>query len=129
MNPMKRVGLAVVLLIGVTLLATTPARAGDTYELENVSDDEPLATGQVRLGKWTGQWLVKATVSCQKLTPGATYSVELGFGGSVGTFTASRNGTGKYDGTMVIDPFTGSYVRVNRVNPDGSQNGVLWFHW
>ncbi len=128
MNPMKRVGLVAVLVVGVTLFVSTAARAGDAYELENVGD-ESLATGQVTLGKWTEQWFVKATVSCQNLTPGATYCIKLGPYGSVGTLTANRNGNVKYAGIMGIDPSSGSYVRVNRLDPDGSQNSVLWFDW
>lgn len=54
MNPMKRLGLAAALVGGVTLLASTPARAGKVadrwgpHELANVGD-EPRASGKATL--------------------------------------------------------------------------------
>jgi len=123
MNPMKRLAVAVLLVVGVTLLASTPARAG---ELMNTGD-EPLATGQVTYGdqvKFGGYdpfgnpyWVHKVTITCQNLTPRATYVT------SVGSFTANRAGEGKAAGWSNV---LGPYVYVDRLNPDGSWTPVLW---
>ena len=131
MNPMKRLGLAVMLAVGVGLLGSTTARA-DTFELVNVGD-EPLATGHVTYGAlkrvklppdipppYPTLWEQKMTISCQNLTPGATYET------SAGTFTADRNGNGKVSGWVNVDP-TWRFVYVARLNADGSSTTVLVF--
>lgn len=126
MNPVKRVGLAALFAVGVTLLASTPARAGERYELANVGD-EPQARGQVTYrGAYfipeppdSGWWVTHMSISCQNLTPGATYRTP------VGTFTADRRGKGKAAGWVSI--FEGFYrcAYVARVNADGSWTLVL----
>jgi hypothetical protein len=146
MNPMKRFGLAALLAVGVTLLASTPARAAGgekwgTIQLTNVGD-EPQASGEASLTHvnrwWTEviEWLRidyysgKLSVKCQNLTPGATYSTPAG------TFTADRKGNGGasgqvsftvcvdegWGGPTVIEPYV---VDVVRLNPDGSSTPVL----
>jgi hypothetical protein len=131
MNPMKRVGLAAVMVVGVTLLASTPARADTyTYELTNVcdsGDQDADATGQVIHGEWRLRgkypaewWECHATIECQKLTPGATYATPLG------TFQANRNGNGKVSGNWISDRPWVWWVPVRRLNADGSWTDVLW---
>ncbi|HUT91550.1 MAG TPA: hypothetical protein VMY37_18775 [Thermoguttaceae bacterium] len=147
MNPVKRLGLAVLLVVGVTLLGSTSARAaapGDwgTVQLTNVGD-EPGATGEASLTRvkrlWSDvqEWMRidyysgKLTVKCRNLTPGATYSTPAG------TFLADRKGNGGVSGqvmfsvyvdegwwgpTSVMEPYV---VDVVRLDPDGSCTTVL----
>ncbi len=163
MNPMKRLGLVAVFLVGVTLLASTPAAAegkvkGEdwgTVELENVGD-EPQASGQASLNNvelvlaWVGLHVYKGelTVTCQGLTPRATYWTPAG------TFKADRTGAGQVKGRVEFEfhwvywgwdepvfgdspPWIGGepywdgpypwgfMVDVARLNPDGSEAVVL----
>jgi hypothetical protein len=69
-------------------------------------------------------------VTCQGLTPGATYAVT-----NAGTFKASRDGTGdikaaKYPLLWWVDWnhtwYNDPRVEVYRINPDGSHTLVLW---
>jgi hypothetical protein len=160
MNPMKRLGLTLLLVVGVTLLASTPARASEnwrtggkpvpgqdwgTIQLTNIGD-EPAATGGATLtevrylsGAEDGSSRGEAfsgtlSVSCQNLTPGATYW------SPAGTFNANRKGQGRITGNVVFmieyEVFgagdwkllilVGPYVvDVDRLNADGSRTPVL----
>ena len=143
MNPVKRVGLAALLVVGMALFASTPARAGrpvNIYqcELENTGD-EPEATGHAAVVdvKYKGVnadgdevfWL-KASVTCQHLTPHATYWTP------VGTFTANGKGNGNVVGWVdIVVPadsqedfvlFWLTYVvEVVRLDQDGNETTVL----
>lgn len=87
MNPTKRLGLVALLLVGVMLLASTPAQAtkpGPTgFELTppQVSPPEPGASGTVAYQtEWEGvgmDYTGEATVSCRELTPGNQYDVQF----------------------------------------------------
>ena len=90
MNPVKRLGLVALLLVGVTLLASTPAQAkkpGSTVvefiELTppQVSPPEPGASGTVTYqsdwDRYGTYYTGEATVSCRGLTPGNQYDVQF----------------------------------------------------
>ena len=145
MNPMKRLGLVAVLVVGVTLLASTPALARVSWRdwgtIQFTSTGaEPEASGQASLTNvvcrdsnpydpdpWRTEYCSgKLTVYCQDLTPGATYWTPAG------TFIANRKGEGKISGQVdftvewynsdwwgpvVSDPYE---VDVVRLDPDGS---------
>ena len=147
MNPMKRLGLAALLAVSVTVLASTAARAAapgnwGTVQLTNIGD-EPGASGEAslthvkRLWSDVQEWMRidhysgKLTVKCRNLTPGATYSTPAG------TFIADRKGNGGASGqvlftvyvdegwwgpTAVMDPYV---VDVFRLNGDGTCTPVL----
>ncbi len=141
MNPMKRLGLAAALGVGVTLLATTLVRAGNnghSYELLNVcdsGDQDADATGQVTFGGWRWQkvegtdgviytWVEqKVTIKCTNLTPGATYET------SAGTFTADRKGNGNAVRIVAAAFPVPMDAFVYRVNTDGSPTLVLAWWW
>jgi hypothetical protein len=125
MNPMKRLGLVALVVVGVALLASAPAQAGKVadpwgpHELANVGD-EPRASGTATLtdvvctgwgSGYPGPWYYEAytavlTVQCRKLTPGATYWT------CVGTFIADRTGKGSATGQVSwfyrTDPWWGN---------------------
>jgi hypothetical protein len=151
MNPMKQLEWLAVLVVGATLLASAPAKAKpkddghgwSTIELANTGD-EPNATGQATVenvkyegndGAGNAIYSIKASVSCQNLTPGATYRTPLG------SFTANRKGEGNIRGTVVvIDTGEGHWdlpewfewllrVTVYRLNTDGSSTLVLYGSW
>lgn len=153
MNPMKRLGLAMLLVVGVTVLASTPAQAAVVYgplEFTNTGA-EPDATGQATIsrvrysdnGATIGFYSFKASVTCQNLTPGATYSILGAFSTAVGTFTANRKGEGQVTGTAFISDHSGSgddswtpfwwywlsRVVVVRLNADGTRTTVLLYAW
>ena len=141
MMTMKRFARTALLVLGATLCASTPAWA--QIDL-TPTGAEPGATGQasssdvqfVSMGildptNGISYWGYSCTlyVTCQGLTPGATYMVP-----NAGTFKASRDGTGSvtakrypliwefWNGVLISDP----QVRVSRVNADGSYTLVLW---
>ena len=146
MNPMKRLGLAALLAVSVTVLASTAARAAapgnwGVVQLTNTGDEsgasgEASLTQVKRLWSDVQEWMRidyysgKLTVKCRNLTPGATYSTPAG------TFTADRKGNGGVSGQVsftihvdegwpgptVIEPYV---VDVVRLNPDGSSTPVL----
>jgi hypothetical protein len=142
MNPMKRLGLAALLAVGVTLLASTPAQAkapkGEdwgTILLTNVGV-QPLASGEATLTDVTygPQGRIAAplysgtlTVKCRNLTPGATYLTQAG------TLRASRKVAGEWEVTGKVQFFpdfvSESTIRfrvlVVRLNADGSGTWVL----
>ena len=106
MSTMKRVRLAVLLLIAAAFFVATPALAATNAKL-TPTGVEPSASGQARLAETTGlpsHFHGHLSVSCKGLTPGATYyfwaSAPLLYGGWTYTwpFTASATGTGKADG-------------------------------
>ncbi len=95
MRPLKRVGLAVLLAVGASLLASTLARAKKPasgseswgpINLWNVGD-EPKASGQATLTDvvyvggfetslgWEDWYTGRLSVQCSHLTPGATYLI------------------------------------------------------
>jgi hypothetical protein len=139
MNPVKRTGVAAVLVAGVMLLASTAAaQAKDTYELVNVcesGDQDADATGQVTHGEWRRVklppeipppqpvwWECSVTINCQNLTPGATYETGLG------TFTANRKGNGKVSGYVWSVDYPGLVPPyVYRLNANASR--TLVFGW
>jgi len=133
MNFVKRLGLAALLVVAVTLLASTPAWAAPKVcrpgpvELANVGD-EPRASGEATLTEvvlvgcysdspyvdwscYTG----KLSLKCKNLTPGATYCIgELRLGGlfppiPVATITADNGGKVEFSGDVYfeIDSFYG----------------------
>ncbi len=97
MDTIKRIGFAALFVLGTTLCASAPAQ---TYQL-TPTGAEPSATGQATLAKiksrgtkedFPYQWYFYSgylTVTCQGLTPGATY----GIGGFKGTIKAAPDGT------------------------------------
>ena len=140
MNPMKRLGLAALLVVGVMLLASTPARGKprgyvpDWGPIQLATGAEPQASGEAILTNvreidvflYTG----RLTVECKNLTPGATYWTPAG------TFTPNRKRDGKVSGDVWVDlglEFDGWYwgpahpylVEVIRLDPDGSETTVL----
>lgn len=144
MKTTKHFALTALLILGATLYATAPAQA-QTFDL-TPTGDEPNATGQASLShvKYDSTGFIDPTngigyttymctlyMTCQGLTPGATYLT------SAGTFKANRDGTGsakaaRYRLTWYdwVD-FYGLHVQpprvyVYRVNPDGSFTLVLW---
>jgi hypothetical protein len=143
MMTMKRFARTALLVLGATLCASTPAWA--QIDL-TPTGAEPGATGQassshVRFvnsgiidpayGIGSEYYTCTLYVTCQGLTPGATYTVT---NSNAGTFKASRDGTGsvkvvKYpliweyqNGMLYLEP----RVQVYRINPDGSYTLVLW---
>jgi hypothetical protein len=141
---------AAALVVGMCLLASTPASAGETWrdwgtiQLANTAD-EPSAAGEARLTNVqcrdadpydpSPTRVVycngRLTVSCRSLTPGATYWTPAG------TFTANRKGEGGASGKVsftvvwchddwwghvVVVPYD---VDVIRLDPDGSGTAVL----
>ncbi|MGI6419775.1 MAG: hypothetical protein ACOX1P_29420 [Thermoguttaceae bacterium] len=88
MNPIKRVGLVVLLAMPAALFAASPTLAGsklrpivNTYELSLPETDppEPQASGQLTLTidpPLPGAG-VQGSVSCRKLTPGNEYLMEV----------------------------------------------------
>ena len=142
MKTTKRLAVVALLVLGATLYASCPARAG-TYAL-TPTGAEPGAAGQFTLSgfqlvfwafttntscPYFERWHGSLTVTCQGLTPGARYSTPAG------TFKADRNGNGSAkDMQCNISycfllphssvPLPG-YVSVVRINPDGSQTLVL----
>ena len=150
MKIVKRVGLVALLVVGVTLLASTPTWAGDKWaeepiELRNVGD-EPQASGDATLTRvcllsvWnapgpeafpSGEAALSATlcVDCQNLTPGAAYWTPAG------TFKANNKGTGRISGNVEFHLSWGYWeqpswyaVDLVRLNPDGTSTTVLtWY--
>ena len=135
----KQFALVALLVLGATLPASTPAWAIDL----SPTGAEPGATGQASSShvRYVGSGIIDPTngigyvdytctlyVTCQGLTPGATYAT------SAGTFNASRDGTGSakavkchltwyyWNGALYSAP----RVQVYRINPDGSYTLVLW---
>jgi hypothetical protein len=139
MNTTKHFALTALLVLGATLYAGTPAQAL-TFDLMPTGA-EPGATGQVAidvlalvdsyrdpLGGGYVTYRGSLYVTCQGLTPGATYW------SSAGTFKARHDGTGAttlrryffftyyFSGGYVFDS---TPVTVALINPDGSQTVVL----
>jgi hypothetical protein len=141
MNTMRRFGVAAVLALGATLYASTPAWA--QIDL-TPTGAEPGVTGQASSShvRYVNSGIIDPAngigydyytctlyVTCQGLTPGATYMVSNG-----GTLKASRDGTGSIkaarypliweyqNGMLYSEP----RVQVYRINPDGSYTLVLW---
>jgi len=136
----KRLGLAALLVFGATLYASTPAWA----EIDlTPTGAEPGATGQASSshvkfvesgildpanGIGFDEYMCTLTVTCQGLTPGATYAT------NAGTFKASRDGTGSAKAARVrfvweyqnYGLYSEPRVAVSRINPDGSYTLVLW---
>ncbi len=110
MNPMKRVGLAVLFLIVGVLCAASPALAGKpiptsgtrSYQLvPPESSPEPQASG-----KWIDKWELYSTwpeltyihhltVTCVKLTPGKQYHVCFGSYWDWWTYPATADSKGR----------------------------------
>jgi hypothetical protein len=134
MNPVKRVGVGVLLVVGVALFASTPVEAkrapkGDdwgTISLTNL-DVEPDAFGEATLtGVYPDRksglpiWWGTLSVKCWNLTPGAWYSTP------VGTLRPSRKVAGQWEvtGTVQLDAVPPSMdtitfsVEVIRIDPD-----------
>jgi len=137
MNPMKRLGLAALLVAGVTLLASTPAQAkvpkGEdwgTIPLKNVGD-EPQASGEATLTDVNyhshdgniafPHYSGTLTVRCWDLTPGETYLTQAG------TLSPSRKIAGEWVATgkvefFAFEPYT---VYVWRLDAEGFYHLVL----
>jgi hypothetical protein len=126
MNRVRWIGLAWLLAVGAMLFASAPAQAGKggafPWPLYNTGV-EPLATGQYTLTKWRLEYVIpgygtfgsyQVTLTCQNLTPGATYSA------NGATFTARSNGTGKVTFRSIVDPYFGLDIVVDRLDPDAS---------
>jgi len=85
MNAMKRVGMAALLVVGVTLLASTPAQAkkpGSTvFDLTPPQDSPPepgaCGTCQCDTDTFLTEYTGEATVSCGELTAGNEYDVQF----------------------------------------------------
>jgi hypothetical protein len=141
MKRIKWLGLAVLLSVGVSLLASTPVQAGKGQggqsspglELYNTGV-EPLATGQCALTKprlayyeWGyAVYSYQVTISCQNLTPGATYRASVQVPGAPPdlyttgeAFTAKPNGTGAASFRADMDMYRGDYLAVDRLDSDG----------
>jgi hypothetical protein len=144
MKTAKHFALVVLMVVGATLSASTPAWAWINL---TPTGAEPGATGQasssdvqfVSMGildptNGISYWGYSCTlyVTCQGLTPGATYMVP-----NAGTFKASRDGTGSLKKPAKGYPLMWAYtsdgvlysrpgVGVSRINPDGSYTLVLW---
>ena len=127
MRSLKRVQMAVLLVMAVGFLAGTPAIAPDwgTIQLTTTADvDDPDygAAGQATLTNvravWSNGWNTsfkgKLTVTCKGLTPGARYSTPAG------RFFASRDGRGAVAGNVA---FTNALF-VSVMRDDGTI--VLW---
>jgi len=139
MKSMKWIGLAVLLAVGVTLLASTPAWADPWWHsfpthrgpcrLENVGD-EPEASGQATLSHISAYpdvpsipplyYTAELTVKCTGLKPGATYSP----GGSLALYQADHRGAFTAKGEVVFaspwDPFSFGVV-VTRTGASGGR--------
>jgi len=138
MNLMKRLGLAALLVTGVTLIVSAPANGGGHGGLQKPgvggsidlwnTDVEPDASGKASLTNvkslndprmpilgWE-TYSGKLTVTCHNLTPGVTYWT------CVGTFTANGRGEGKASGNVqfTVDwqwgPYMYMWVEVVRVD-------------
>lgn len=112
MCSMKLFRAAALLVVAVCLIAGAAAPAlGGNIELTPVGD-EPSASGTVR-EKFSSHYGYRATVSCQGLTPGATYYASVSWyetdrwgntywsGAYLGDFVAAKNGSGSCVGTFV----------------------------
>lgn len=143
MNPMKRLGMATVLVFSVMPLARTPAQAkhdeyktgSSTYELMNTGE-ELLATGQVTQhdSKFIrtkhpeyeeSYYQTIVSVKCQGLTPGATYCAAVS--GTLMFFIADKKGNGHVSGEARTSGYPWGLlpVAVSRLNPDESWTLVL----
>ena len=149
-DPLKSLGIAALLAVGLTLFAKPPPRGEDWGSIQFANlGDEPRATGVATLTgvNWTSLshydyeylWMAyqgTLTVECQNLTPGARYSTPAG------TFKADRRGRGKVTGdvsfvivweiswwgssTMLLGDLVAPYVvEVVRLNPEGSSTPAL----
>jgi hypothetical protein len=153
MRTMRWVALAVLLAVGMTLLASTRAQARprdpagywDAIQLANIGD-EPQASGEAMLTKVDllysyveGEpmesgvlvrsfYTAKLTVKCHGLKPGASYSAPAG------TFRADHRGAGSVCGQVDFEIAYWSSgwgmverfaVGVDRVEPEGSGAVVL----
>jgi hypothetical protein len=141
MKTTKHFALATLLVLGGTLFANTV----DWAQIDlTPTGAEPGATGQVATShvRFLGSvipdpyaglvyynYKCTLSVTCQGLTPGATYST------GVGTFKASSDGTGSAKDaechlTFVYDQYGnklgGETLPVYRINADGSYTLVLW---
>jgi hypothetical protein len=139
MITMKQFGLATLIALGATLCVSAGARA-QSFDL-TPTGAEPGAAGQADIGAsalvegyrdplGNGYVTFRGSlyVTCQGLTPGATYW------SSAGTFKAKRDGTGSvalkrdffftftFSSGYVVDS---TLVMVARINPDGSHTIVL----
>ncbi len=144
MKTTKHCALTTLLVVAATLSASTPAWA--QIDL-TPTGAEPGAAGQASSShvKYVASGISDPTngigyeaytctlsITCQGLTPGATYAT------SAGTFKASRDGTGSAQaahctltwyswvdvyGRLQVQP---PRVQVYRVNSDGSYTLVLW---
>jgi hypothetical protein len=151
MNPMKRLGLAMLMIVGVMLLGSTSAWAKPAEAAEPVGiclgpvgdelDASGGATFTVRNVKrtvntgWPASYVVwsytgKLTVACEGLTPGATYVTPAG------KFTADSMGVGSVTcnvtlsvSIMVVgewEEWRPAIIDVARLAPDGSSTRVLY---
>ena len=138
MNPMKRLGLVAVFVVGVGILGSTTAWAKPysvAIEFTNVGD-EPQASGvasftvlKVESERGLYWFYVNysgtLTVWCGNLTPGATYRTPAG------TFTADATGAGSASAkvTLTVIAYEGGQspciIDVVRLNPDDSSTTVL----
>jgi hypothetical protein len=132
MDRMRWIGLGVLLAVGAMFFASTTAQAGNGHAIGQAqplplynTGVEPPATGEYTLTKeriegYTGvpgyfYCSYQVTITCQDLTPGATYSV------NGVTFAAKGNGAGRATFRWYLaDWDMTSYLAVDRLDPDGS---------
>ncbi|MDM8007555.1 MAG: hypothetical protein QUV05_15560 [Phycisphaerae bacterium] len=123
MNPMKRLGLAALLVLGVMPLGSTTASAKATKPAKPAESAEPVgiwlsgvgdepgawAAGSFTVHKvkrtvhvgWPASWVVwsytgRLTLACEGLRPGATYLTPAG------SFTADATGAGSVTGNATL---------------------------
>jgi hypothetical protein len=144
MSSMKRVQLAVLFLIAAALLAgmsgraaALPAKLPGTAQLAGGGDPETGASGYVTLDyKYRSPyWYWVTAVSCQGLTPGATYRFEwVSYAlppqpSQVGVVIAVARADGSLAATSWLRKSGGGYfptnVTVYRVDPGGVKVWVL----
>ena len=118
---MKHFTLASLLAAAMVFCATATAFARDGCSADLTppdKSDEPGASGvakvagvQLRHTPWGDGYVGKLTITCSGLTPGSTYST------NVGRFVADARGTGRVGGSLWLAPNSYYVIIVERMDP------------
>ncbi len=126
---MKRFTLLALLAAAMIVCATATAFARGGWSVNLTppdTSDEPGASGvakvagvQLRHTAWGDLYVGKLTITCKGLTPGSTYST------NVGRFVADAQGTGRVQGSLWgITPNYYYLMLVERVDKSADGSGV-----
>jgi len=119
---MKHFTLASLLPAAMIVCAAATAFARDGWSVSltppNTSDESgasgvsKVAGVQLRHTPWGDGYVGKLTITCSGLTPGSTYST------NVGRFVADSRGTGRLEGSLWLAPNSYYVIAVERVDPN-----------